>query len=356
MKNTIFIIALISTCYVCSFGQATDNIGINLTNPQATLHIRHDGIAPNLINLLNVDNEPMFTLKNNGRLGIGINNPEAELHIKTQLESPLLSFFEPNKAFPIKMTMSNTAGRAWVVDSYVPDPGNSLNSRIKFDYFNTGNVLTIRGNNAMGIRNTSPTYALDISGSLKVSNSLMPNGNPGVAGQVLMSTGTAQAPVWKTLSTLTANNTNIELLTNTGVVGGSGSGFGTVATVAVKPFVANTTTKIATNFSLNVKTNTWPNTGYGRIDMELWQTSTNTLLETHKHYFKVYTTTFLLYDNVNINKIFVVVPPTSLNESYEIRAKIVHLYDAPIRYGDNTGNQTLNRFDENFFSIRLLRE
>lgn len=59
----------------------------------------------------------------------------------------------------------------------------------------TGNV---------GIGTTTPTEKLDIDGNIRFSGALMPNNTAGTAGQVLVSSGTGQSPVWQTIAGGTA--------------------------------------------------------------------------------------------------------------------------------------------------------
>lgn len=54
-------------------------------------------------------------------------------------------------------------------------------------YYNTGKV---------GIGNTAPGEALDVTGNLKFNGALMPNNNPGTSGNVLVSNGVGTAPSW----------------------------------------------------------------------------------------------------------------------------------------------------------------
>jgi hypothetical protein len=52
----------------------------------------------------------------------------------------------------------------------------------------------------IGIGNTSPTEALDITGNLKFSGALMPGGSAGTAGYVLTSNGAGATPTWTSVS------------------------------------------------------------------------------------------------------------------------------------------------------------
>ncbi|HBG69500.1 MAG: hypothetical protein A2W93_01190 [Bacteroidetes bacterium GWF2_43_63] len=51
----------------------------------------------------------------------------------------------------------------------------------------------------VGIGTATPTQKLDVPGNVKFSGALMPNNNPGVTGQVLVSQGSNTAPVWQSI-------------------------------------------------------------------------------------------------------------------------------------------------------------
>jgi hypothetical protein len=54
----------------------------------------------------------------------------------------------------------------------------------------------------MGIGTVSPAQTLDVTGNIKFTGALMPNGNAGSSGYVLASTGANSAPVWASTSNL----------------------------------------------------------------------------------------------------------------------------------------------------------
>ena len=66
----------------------------------------------------------------------------------------------------------------------------------------TNNTERVRidTNGNVGIGIATPTQRLDVNGNVRFSGALMPNGNPGTAGQVLVSQGPGNAPVWQTLN------------------------------------------------------------------------------------------------------------------------------------------------------------
>lgn len=57
----------------------------------------------------------------------------------------------------------------------------------------------------VGIQNPFPAEALDVSGNIAFSGALMPGGNPGSAGQVLLSQGPGTPPQWSDVSAVGDN-------------------------------------------------------------------------------------------------------------------------------------------------------
>jgi hypothetical protein len=80
--------------------------------------------------------------------------------------------------------------------------GTSPNNVIPGYYFWNGSawVLLVASstNGNVGIRNTSPTQALDVTGNVRFSGALMPNNSAGTTGYILQSNGTGNAPTWVT--------------------------------------------------------------------------------------------------------------------------------------------------------------
>lgn len=57
-----------------------------------------------------------------------------------------------------------------------------------------------------GIQNTSPAEAMDVTGNVRFSQALVPNGSSGSAGLTLKSAGTGSPPTWGTISIPSTNN------------------------------------------------------------------------------------------------------------------------------------------------------
>ncbi len=96
-------------------------------------------------------------------VGIGTNSPTARLHIEVPsgFTSPVLQVNQQGSATP---------------------------------------YLIVQPNGNVGIGVASPSEALDVSGNIQFSGALMPGGNAGTAGQVLVSQGVSVKPIWKTPS------------------------------------------------------------------------------------------------------------------------------------------------------------
>ncbi|MCS7027345.1 MAG: hypothetical protein NZ519_01145 [Bacteroidia bacterium] len=62
-------------------------------------------------------------------------------------------------------------------------------------------VLLLQGiSQNVGIGTATPLERLDVSGNLRFSGALMPGGNAGTTGQILVSQGAGVAPIWSTVA------------------------------------------------------------------------------------------------------------------------------------------------------------
>jgi hypothetical protein len=73
----------------------------------------------------------------------------------------------------------------------------------------------------LGIGNLNPTERIDVTGSIKFSQALMPAGIAGTAGQVLTSAGAGVAPTWINASALPTPASAWNILGNAGTVAGT---------------------------------------------------------------------------------------------------------------------------------------
>jgi hypothetical protein len=107
------------------------------------------------------------------------------------------------------------SGTAWVrlLSGTVPSSGWALtgnagtNPASNFLGTTDAQDLVIRTNNTekfrvqsggnVGIGTSAPSQKLDVSGAIRFSSALMPNGSAGTSGQVLVSQGAGAAPIWQ---------------------------------------------------------------------------------------------------------------------------------------------------------------
>ncbi|NPA71397.1 MAG: DUF1566 domain-containing protein [Gammaproteobacteria bacterium] len=84
--------------------------------------------------------------------------------------------------------------------------------------------LIIQPNGNVGIGVASPSEALDVSGNIQFSGALMPGGNAGAAGQVLVSQGPGVPPTWQSASAVGDNWGSQVAQTQAPIVGDGTSG------------------------------------------------------------------------------------------------------------------------------------
>ncbi len=66
---------------------------------------------------------------------------------------------------------------------------------------NTEKIRVQSGGN-VGVGTSAPSQKLDVNGAIRFTSALMPNGNAGTSGQVLVSQGAGAAPVWQAPSSI----------------------------------------------------------------------------------------------------------------------------------------------------------
>ncbi|NPA33482.1 MAG: hypothetical protein GXO48_00925 [Chlorobi bacterium] len=132
------------------------------------------------IALLTIATTPTYLFGQN--VGIGSTNPQAQLHVQGSATS-----FQP----VLKVDVQG-----------IPNP-----------YL----VITPSGN--VGIGTDSPAQALTVSGNILFTGALMPGGNAGTSGFVLMSQGTGNSPVWVDTALLGDNWGSQVAITQSPVIG-----------------------------------------------------------------------------------------------------------------------------------------
>jgi len=160
-------------------------------------------------------NNSLYWDNTNSRLGVGTNIPQAKVHI----ENGELWLFNNGNNTRFVIGDNGTIGQyGWLqwdsnLDLFRIDqsnaPGDGL--KLKGNFMTIGNVpvdeplkvaygmtelmrVTSTGN--VGIGTTTPAEKLDVAGNFRLSGALMPNGQAGTSGQVLVSQGAGNPPIW----------------------------------------------------------------------------------------------------------------------------------------------------------------
>lgn len=149
MKKAFFILVQLASMYM-----KAQNVGIGTTVPTARLQINNNSLLTRPSLLLN-DSATAF--------------------------SGLIKF--KNNAYTKGMFIAGFSNSAYNTGQYLD---------IRSDSFW---VATFKGNGSVGINNTEPLFALDVSGDVNITGNLRLNGSTGTAGQVLTSNGTSD-PAW----------------------------------------------------------------------------------------------------------------------------------------------------------------
>ena len=167
---------------------------LNVLIRNKTTTISTDLVQQVVIRMKNATPALVITLVMGGRsvsgfsqeVGIGTVTPTAKLHIE------VLSGY------------SNPLFKATVQGSAVPHL-----------------VILPSGNVGIGVAN--PAEALDVSGNIQFSGALMPGGNAGTAGQVLVSQGPGVPPQWQNTSSLPGDNWGSQVAQTSAPIVGDGT-------------------------------------------------------------------------------------------------------------------------------------
>jgi hypothetical protein len=138
-------------------------------------------------------------MANAQNVGIGTSTPSEKLEIKNPLRSTL-KISAGSLADTTQLILSNSGSTAGFYTDFsiksVKEEGLFFSSQSDFISYNSANSLVIRPQGNIGIGNSIPSYKLDVNGDINTTGKLRLNGNPGTAGQVLTSNGTAD-PTWE---------------------------------------------------------------------------------------------------------------------------------------------------------------
>ncbi len=184
------------------------------------------------------NNTEAMRLTTGNRLGIGTSAPAEALDVNGNIRinggSRRLIFGnmggDPDAVIQYRTFANTEANELFfyvgndVAGTWGPDRVRMVAEEFRFQTFNNSanntlanaeagllavNRFLIDGAGNIGINNGAPTEKLDVTGNIKFSGALMPNGNAGAAGHFLRSNGAGAAPSWVDVSAMVPNSWNI---------------------------------------------------------------------------------------------------------------------------------------------------
>jgi hypothetical protein len=156
-------------------------------------------------------NQLEFTISGKGNVGIGTGVAGGKLqinHNSTNVQPALLLMDSANGAGNMIAFRKQGLNKQFRINSNLA-PLNQ-DASLVFGVHNDGEIyagiLFLKGDGKVGINNSLPANALDITGDLNITGRLKVGGNTGTPGQVLTSNGPGQAPSWQTANSQTGFN------------------------------------------------------------------------------------------------------------------------------------------------------
>jgi uncharacterized protein YejL (UPF0352 family) len=203
-----------TVAFVTNFGDSALAVNDNTNNVEVSLGVGSGvpylGTATAHDLRIRTNNTNRAILTQTGSLFVGSTssasyNPEVSVMGLTGFPSAALSIAGNQSA-------DGSVGQlAWYNDSagagtrvafvQVKRSGANNNSTMTLATMNAGTLtpsLFIGATQWVGILNSNPNAALDVTGTIRFSGPLMPGINPGLAGQYLQSAGAGSSPVWTT--------------------------------------------------------------------------------------------------------------------------------------------------------------
>ncbi len=137
-------------------------------------------------------------VRSSGYVGIGTTTPGAKLHVYDNLNGEIRLEGVNKTRF-----LASSGGALWIQSGSSWTSGSTADIRFS-GMFGSPIHMTIQGSSGnVGIGVTAPAERLHVEGNIRFSGALMPAGNAGTTGQVLVSQGAGNAPQWQNPSALT---------------------------------------------------------------------------------------------------------------------------------------------------------